>query len=250
MNGAGPVRVMDFSTWSQFKHDLLIELFDDGRFRSNRYLFRGMGNADYGLNASFDRRFRNLPAKDRLLLWEAITAEWRNSCEEAGVSHDVLTNEHKLLALGQHHGLPTRLIDWTTSPYVAAFFAFNSFLTHPPEESQHVAVWVLHLDHEAWSGESGVEIVAAPSLGNIRMRNQNGRFTLARTPFTSLEEYASQFDGSSPALTKCIIPASETSSALADLDAMGINCHHLFPDLEGLAGLVTMRVTLEGAFEA
>jgi hypothetical protein len=239
---------MTFASWSQFKHDVLIELFDDGRFRPNHYLFRGMGNADYRLCSAFDRRFSSLPEGRRLMLWKALTTEWRASCEEAGVSRDVLADEHKLLALGQHHGLPTRLLDWSTSPYVAAFFAFNGFLTQPPGEAQDVAVWVLHVNHEAWSGEGGVEIISAPSLGNVRMRNQSGRFTVARTPFPSLEEYVAQFDCSSPSLSKCLLPATDANSALADLDAMGINCHHLFPDLGGLAGLVTMRVTVENAF--
>ena len=77
------------------------------------------------------------------------------------------------------------------------------------------------------------------------MRNQSGRFTLSRTPFRSLEEYTSQFRSDASALSQCILPACEAGAALADLDAMGINSHHLFPDLGGLAGLVAMRVSLQ-----
>jgi hypothetical protein len=247
------VQVFNYSDWAQFKHDVVIELFPEGgRFRPDRYLFRGMSSADHQLCSKFDRRFTRVSQDHRMRLWDALTTEWRRRCEDAGVDHEILTDDHKLLALGQHFGLPTRLLDWTTSPYVAAFFAFSGFLAEPPRSGQSVAVWVLHLAHPAWSGEFGVEVVTAPSVGNIRMRNQSGRFTLARTPFGSLEEYARQFHDlprSRVALSKCIIPAIDAITALADLDAMGINSYQLFPDLEGLAGLSTMRITMELAFD-
>jgi hypothetical protein len=46
------------------------------------------------------------------------------------------------------------------------------------------------------------------------------------------------------ALTRCLIPAGEATTALGDLDAMGITDHELFPDLTGLADLATMRAAL------
>ena len=90
----------------------------------------------------------------------------------------------------------------------------------------------------------GVEIVTAPTLENIRLRNQSGKFTLSRTPFASLEEYVEQF-ATDPALTKVVLPASEAVPALPDLDSMGINNYHLFPDFTGLANRATMRLLLE-----
>jgi hypothetical protein len=96
---------------------------------------------------------------------------------------DSVVHDQKLWALGQHNGLPTRLLDWTTSPYVAAFFAFHDWVSQLPEEFSHVAIWALHLENPVWSKEMGVEIVTPPALENIRLRNQSGKFTLSRTPF-------------------------------------------------------------------
>jgi hypothetical protein len=77
----------------------------------------------------------------------------------------------------------------------------------------------------------------------VRLRNQNGRFTLCRAPVASLEEFAARF-ASGVALTRCLIPSDEARVALADLDAMGITSHDLFPDLDGLAALALTRACL------
>jgi hypothetical protein len=238
------IRRLEYSSWAQLKHDLLFELFGEGRFRPNRYLFRGMRNASWTLTSSFDRRFGDRTPADRLAAWERLTSAWRHSCESAGVARDVVEDDRKLWALGQHYQLPTRLLDWTSSPYVACFFAFNDFLAHPESRDDYVVVWVLDMEDSCWSRELGVEIVAAPSLSNIRLRNQSGMFTLARTPFATLEEYVDHC-GAGGALTRAVVPGTEAVDALADLDAMGVNVHQLFPGLEGLAQLVTTRLILE-----
>jgi hypothetical protein len=196
------------------------------------------------LSSSFDRRFGHLPSSARLEVWTRLTQAWSQSCEEAGLSNDIVGDERKLWALGQHYGLPTRLLDWSLSPYVAAFFGFNDCLLRRDSATSRVAVWILHTSSSAWTSELGVEIVSAPSLDNVRLRNQSGKFTFSRTPLPSLEEHVRQCACSGTALTKAVMPASEARAALADLDAMGINGYQLFPDLSGLAQLITMRVVL------
>ena len=242
------IEILEYGSWPELKRDLFIELFGKSGFRPGRYLFRGMGNADWNLSSSFDRQFSTLGRDQRLLLWEQLIQEWRRSCEETGVPDSVVRDDQKLWALGQHYGLPTRLLDWTTSPYVAAFFAFQDWIMQLPQEFSHVAIWALHLDSPVWSKEMGVEIVTPPALENIRLKNQSGKFTLSRTPFATLEEYV-QRSSAAPALTKVILPAVEALPALPDLDSMGINSYHLFSDLTGLAKMATMRLLLEMAAE-
>src|SRR6202012_3359394 len=112
-----------------------------------------------------------------------------------------------------------------------------------PRRFSHVSIWALHLDNPVWSKDQGVEIVSAPSLDNVRLKNQSGKFTLFHTHFASLEEYVAEC-GSGVALTKISRPAAEAVPALPDLDSMGINSYHAYPDLGGLADLATMRLLL------
>lgn len=240
------IKVLQYGSWRELKRDLLVELFDHGTFRPGRYLFRGMASADWRLASSFDRHFSSIGHDQRLQLWEELADEWRRSCEETGVPDSVVRSEEKLWALGQHYGLPTRLLDWSTSPYVAAWFAFHDWILRLPEYFSHVAIWALHLDNPVWSKETGVEVLTPPALENVRLRNQSGKFTLSRTPFATLEEYVEKY-ATGLALTKVVLPATEAMQALPDLDLMGINSYHLFPDFSGLAEMATMRLLLEQA---
>jgi FRG domain-containing protein len=243
-----PIRSLSYGSWRELKRDLLNELFEDGVFRSERYLFRGMGSADWKLAPAFDRRFGYLEPDERLRVWDELIEQWRRGCAEHGhlreaAGGEVTRNEVALWALGQHHGLPTRLLDWSTSPYIAAFFAFKECLERLPHRYSHVALWILHLDNPVWAKDQGVEIVSAPALENVRLKNQSGKFTLSHTQYASLEEYVTE-TGSGVALTKVVLPASEAVPALPDLDSMGINSYRVYPDLGGLAEMATMRLLL------
>jgi hypothetical protein len=238
------VRTIGYGTWADFKRDLFVELFGDGVFRPGQYLFRGTGQADWQLESYFDRQFAHVPLTERLALWDRLIDEWRRRCREEGVPEAVTDDERALWALGQHHGLPTRMLDWTTSPYVAAFFAFRAHLLARSTVRSDVAVWVLHTDNPIWDGTLGVEVVNPAPTGNARLRNQGGRFTLCRAAVGCLEDFVARFS-SSLALTRCLIPSTEARVALADLDAMGITSRELFPDLDGLAGFALTRACLD-----
>lgn len=240
------IREIEYRSWSEFRTSFVEDLFDGEHFSRGRYLFRGHRSAEWNLVTSLDRWARMLPIKRRLEISEELVDEFGREIMSHGVDQDNSSPMPRVevIALGQHHGLPTRLLDWTTSPYVAAFFAYSELVRHghPLEHSDSVAVFALDTKCDVWSSELGVSIVYVSGSKNLRLRNQEGGFTLSRTVFSTLEEYVQHSEGSDVALIKAIIPASEAVHAMSELDSMGINHSRLFPDVVGCALSVQMRI--------
>src|SRR5436190_11723967 len=111
--------------WADFRRTLEEKVFRKKRFVNGEFLYRGQSSAEYQLKTSFDRWFRG-PRASRTAVSEKLLRAFAGECvAQTDMQQDVVTKEERLLALAQHHGLPTRLLDWSLSPYVAAFFAFS-----------------------------------------------------------------------------------------------------------------------------
>src|SRR5512133_295994 len=101
-------------------NDLMERLYDDSwrpeinRFRSP-YVFRGLDDVSYSMQTTLMRLGGNYTKMEPHLL-----RNFRKYAHRSLVERD--TTWH-WLSLAQHHGLPTRLLDWTVSPMVAAHFA-------------------------------------------------------------------------------------------------------------------------------
>jgi hypothetical protein len=173
-------------------------------------------------------------------------------------------NDWELLVSAQHHGVPTRLLDWTYSPFVAAHFA-----TLPPRygtAERDRAVW--RLDWQAvhrkfgfpelallitdleralagerpctpWTvfdGRTSREfacMIEPPSL-DARIVAQAAVFTLCSDNSRSFDAFL-ETHGLTGALTRFVIPAAHVARIRDQLDMVAIDERRLFPDLDGLA---------------
>jgi FRG domain len=171
-------------------------------------------------------------------------------------------NDWEILIAAQHHGLPTRLLDWTYSPLVAAHFAtlggnrdsdrvvwrLDWKTVHKAFDLPELALLIQDLEGilggdrplTPWGLFSGARgsrefacMLEPPSL-NARIVAQSSTFTLCsdkQRPFNAfLEEH-----GLGSTLTKFIIPAAETARFRDQLDLVSVDERRLFPDLDGVA---------------
>jgi hypothetical protein len=225
-----------------------------GRFRSP-YAFRGMSRATYGLRTSLMRLRGAYERHEGHLL-----RNFRKYAHRDAMRGDSLWN---WLALAQHHGLPTRLLDWTFSPYVALHIATEDVNRFGDDG----VVWCVdyvqsnrHLPEALRSilGEEGSDVFTAemldrvarnlrdlqalaerpfavflepPSL-DVRIVNQFALFSLMSRPRTRLDFWLRRH----PSLCRrIVIPADLKWEVRDKLDQANITERVLYPGLDGLS---------------
>lgn len=165
------MREIKLESWSDFE-GALQEISREREERSKENgrsfrdtLFRGLGSSTWGLETTLERSYpseRCDRTSSLLEYYRKITVSkpaietfsgrrWdklptfpqfeERLSKDVGLWLDMLLNRipdlYEYLVYLRHHSFPSPLLDWTASPYVAAFFAFDS----PPREEQHVCVY-------------------------------------------------------------------------------------------------------------
>jgi len=140
------------------------------------------------------------------------------------------------LALAQHHGLPTRLLDWTHNPLVAAYFAVER------DFSGDSAIYSLSLtetvDEATQPNPFTVVTVLRYRRSHItqRIAVQKGLFTVHPDPAVPVE---------SARVRKAIVPSGVRPILREHLYRYGISRGSLFPGLDGLASEIAWRYSTE-----
>ncbi|HZW20978.1 FRG domain-containing protein [Noviherbaspirillum sp.] len=213
------------------------------------WLFRGQADGRWMLSPSVHRGYT--PQQERYL-----TNEFRVRARSRYYSCPMSNDYPGWLALMQHYGLPTRLLDWTYSPLVACFFALHPDYVPPTSAPDRDAcIWVLDARrlNESQGFEplifpldaSSYEPLIEPAFKNRKELNtvgvamaiehdpriqlQQGAFTIhsSRTPIDAM-------DGADQWLRKLVIPNVDIPPLFEELTLLGIRKYSLFPDLAAL----------------
>jgi len=247
-------------SWNELVDELFAESWVPSieRFRSN-YAFRGLSKFDYELKSSLIRLGGNFGELEKHLM-----RNFKKYAHRDVVPSDSIWN---WLSVAQHHGLPTRLMDWTYSPFIAMHFA-TSNIEHSQSdgviwcldyvrahkllpsklrallESEGCNAFTVQLLTEGadtlqtFDGLAGVEFVLffePPSLDD-RIVNQYALFSVLSGPGIYLDTWLEQH----PELwRKVVIPAGLKWEIRDKLDQANITERVLFPGLDGLCDWLT-----------
>jgi hypothetical protein len=233
--------------------------------RVSRPIFRGQSNKLWKLETSLERYFRQpikLAAYARLIgviksSVETLTGRRWSIPEfpELIKDQEIYTptfmplfkgEAYEFLIYLRHHGFPSPLLDWSASPYVAAFFAYSEA---QEDVDTRVAVYAFVYDavqpRSGSATKAGIHALGPYVRSHPRHFLQQSRYTVcikdAERSFASHEEAVSWGQGAQDLLWKINLPSCNKRLALRYLDRHNINAYSLYASDEGLMRTLAFR---------
>jgi len=225
------MEVLRIQSWSDLA--VLVE-----QYMTQRWIFRGVDNETHDLTPKIGRagaRKSRANGSDQpfseaeeLRMLARFQRESHPYSEPKPAAH--LKHAWELRAVAQHHGLATRLLDWSESPLIAAYFSVEragiiEATSVNPALYGTPCPYVIESTTDKWPEGQDVVALYPPHL-TPRITVQHGLFSVHRLPEQSWQPEI---------LRKWIIPSAICLDIKLALNRAGINRASLFPDLDGIA---------------
>lgn len=221
------------------------------------WAFRGQQRPDWPLVSSLTRRLRAFcPEPEHWRLREARAMRiFRRKAHIHLQDGSALDDALRCLALMQHHGAATRLLDFTKSPFVAAFFALEGAQSDVSVYALNTpALWDRapsfdpaltrqridprvpgNFDRYFAANRLPVLWFGEPSRMDRRLAAQSGLFVVPGVLDQSLDQILEGYGGSDELLHHFVLSPEMRGEAMRALYRMNVTYATLFPDLDGLA---------------
>nr|WP_315463548.1 FRG domain-containing protein [uncultured Rhodoferax sp.] len=249
--------IIHINNWNEFV--ALTSEFDG-------WAFRGQQDANWQLFSSLSRYLQNFVSDEST--WrtreERALRIFRRKAHNYLPDAQVLLDDVRCMALMQHHGAPTRMVDFTKSPFVAAFFAldkavdraavfaldtpnlwrappsnnptFHRDTIDPRTNGNFERYFATNINEIVWVGE--------PYEMDRRLVAQSGTFVVSGVLNKPLDEVIQQYETGRSLIKKIILPPSIRREAMLSLYRMNITHATLFPDVDGLARSIAYELEI------
>lgn len=257
------------------KVDSVEDLFKQVNELPNHYLFRGQADATWPLQSSLERVIGSEWCAENARKFEELSLiQFRSKFHLYDRENVQPASKLAWLSIMQHYGVPTRLLDFTESPYVALYFALEG---STPSLQRDMALYAF--DYTAILDESIKHIktkdngfnetratlyvrqdevfeqvvdrfaydiiwIGEPKLLNARLDRQAGSFLLSGNLDRRIEDVLSLALYAEVDIQKFIIPGSIVTGIFAGLRKMNITSKSLYGDLDGLARSIRMEMQI------
>jgi len=221
--------------WDEFKHHV-------SGLDYRRFVFRGQCKP-WRLRTNYHRTGRadlaRFLAEDMRSLHQYLSARTRHLFDRRNPDEN-----GAFLHMAQHHGYPTPLLDWSYSPFVAAFFAYRSIKNSDAATAKDTEfIRIFQFDKERWMQISPTVQKLTPTRPHfsimefIAIENDRTIPQQALSGLTNVDDIESFIRSKEPAnaphLKVIDLPVKDRRRVMRDLSSMGITAGSLFPGLDG-----------------